>query len=363
MKKGHNLTPQDVAELIKRSKKGVVIPHTNADPDAIASAYAISVAFPQVEIVLPEGANKQAKVIMEKLGIKPADAGAGTISLEDAVEDSDIIISVDSSSPEMLGALGFVSHLEDIIEGKKTLLVIDHHVLTEEWANSGEGVVLFVDEKKASCSEMVYEIIKHGAEEAYRDKKVGLALLAGIISDTVSLRYASADTLRTAAEIIEQTGAAMEDAHRLGFSSERDFSEKIANIKAAQRCRILTVNNYVILGTHVSAFESSAARFLMTLGGDVVFVGSQKKYEVRVSGRAKRRAIEAGVNLGKIMENVARETGGSGGGHDGAAGLKTTGDVEAVVHICMEKTREILEASKKENKKQKDKRKDRHGVI
>ena len=51
------------------------------------------------------------------------------------------------------------------------------------------------------------------------------------------------------------------------------------------------------------------------------FVGAEKDGVTRISGRASRNAIEDGVNMGQIMHEVSKVYGGTGGGHDGAAGL------------------------------------------
>ena len=39
-----------------------------------------------------------------------------------------------------------------------------------------------------------------------------------------------------------------------------------------------------------------------------------------------------------IMGSISEETKTDGGGHGGAAGMSGTGDIEAMLHICMMKT-------------------------
>ena len=55
------------------------------------------------------------------------------------------------------------------------------------------------------------------------------------------------------------------------------------------------------------------------------FVGAKKDGVTRISGRASRNAIEDGVNMSQIMHEVSKVYGGTGGGHDGAAGLDVEG--------------------------------------
>ena len=66
---------------------------------------------------------------------------------------------------------------------------------------------------------------------------------------------------------------------------------------------------------------------LINIGADIAFVGTAKGESVRISARAKRDAVSAGVNLGQLMEDVSNEYNGTGGGHSGAAGIDVIGDM------------------------------------
>ena len=48
--------------------------------------------------------------------------------------------------------------------------------------------------------------------------------------------------------------------------------------------------------------------------------------------------VRRGIHLGEIMKSLGDEIDGDGGGHGGAAGISGTGDVEAILHICMQRT-------------------------
>ncbi|MDP2841820.1 MAG: DHH family phosphoesterase, partial [Candidatus Methanoperedens sp.] len=63
---------------------------------------------------------------------------------------------------------------------------------------------------------------------------------------------------------------------------------------------------------------------------------SKKDDVVKVSARARREAQNAGVNLAKLMENVSAKFDGTGGGHEGAAGLDVLGETENVLSACVE---------------------------
>lgn len=52
----------------------------------------------------------------------------------------------------------------------------------------------------------------------------------------------------------------------------------------------------------------------------VIGFANKDNEEVKVSGRATQKHIKNGLNLGKIIREASEKTGGSGGGHDIAAG-------------------------------------------
>jgi nanoRNase/pAp phosphatase (c-di-AMP/oligoRNAs hydrolase) len=90
---------------------------------------------------------------------------------------------------------------------------------------------------------------------------------------------------------------------------------------------------------------------LINIGADIAFVGTAKGESVRISSRAKREVVNAGVNLGQLMEDISNEYNGTGGGHSGAAGIDVIADMKEVLNKCKERTKKILEASLGETSK------------
>ena len=81
---------------------------------------------------------------------------------------------------------------------------------------------------------------------------------------------------------------------------------------------------------------------MLNIGADIAIVGSQKDDDFRVTGRATKSAINAGIHLGDMMNSMSVEIGGEGGGHDGAAGFSGQGDVEAMLNILSQKSMDVL---------------------
>ncbi|MDG6221088.1 MAG: DHHA1 domain-containing protein, partial [Candidatus Thermoplasmatota archaeon] len=307
---------KDVAKIFANGARVLVLPHSNADPDALSSALALSLCVENVDWGLPEGCNKPSKKLLSMMEIEEKS--------DFSLEGYDWILCVDSSLPEMMGPYSFLAEKENVA-------VLDHHAASAGW----EKVLYHTDESKGSAAEMVYDLLKLLSLPI--SKKAAMLLACGIYSDTASFRYATNSALAAFLDMAVEHDFNVSDVSAM-LSADMEISEKISHVKAAQRIKMLRKKDFIILGTRISAFEGSTARMMLGIGADVAFVGSQSKDNVRISCRARRKPLEAGLHLGKVMEEVVEEIGGSGGGHDGAAGLNTTGDVEAVLNICMEKT-------------------------
>ena len=123
---------------------------------------------------------------------------------------------------------------------------------------------------------------------------------------------------------------------------ETDISERISQLKGAQRLKYWKVGGYIVAVSQGSAFEASVCKSLLSLGADIAFVGSQRGEQFRISARATQAMVRKGIHLGKLLGGVGSETTNGGGGHPGAAGLTGTGDVEAILNISVESALRLL---------------------
>jgi len=180
-------------------------------------------------------------------------------------------------------------------------------------------------------------------------RQAGLALLAGMLTDSGHFKYATPDLLHTFADIMAEQRIDIDEVLDL-TDMEQDLSERISQLKGAQRLRFERCGDHLVVISYGSAFESSACKAMLGLGGDVAFVGSQRGEQFRVSARARADIVRMGLHLGKLLEDIGVETSNDGGGHGGAAGLVGVGDVEAVLNICMARTLDFFRAHKQVEK-------------
>ena len=217
--------------------------------------------------------------------------------------------------------------------------MIDHHTTTALTENSE----FYLHRNTTSTVEIVYDILK--VMGAPINRRLGIGMLTGIVTDTGHFKHASADTFRTVAKIIEASGIEYGEVLDLMAATPQDISMRIAILKAASRIELDRVQDMLIASSHVSSFGGSASSMLINIGADIAFVGTTRGESVRISARAKRDAVNVGVNLVQLMEDISNEYNGTGGGHSGAAGIDVIADMNEVLHKCRERTKKILEAS------------------
>ena len=306
-----------IAEELKGKNK-IVLVHGNADMDAIGSAYAIISCISDGVICAPGGIDRVSKNACERLGIS-------VIESYDPSE-YDLTVVVDTSSPEQL-------NLDS--ELPADTIVIDHHMPTGKW----DGFRYYYDESRTSCCEIIYDLLI--AADTKINRNAALALMSGMLTDSGRFQFADSRLLRVFSELMDRFGIDMDEAYAV-TENEISISERIATLKAIERTKFDRVGTLIVATSYGGSFEASSCKAIIAAGADVVFVGSQRDDEFRISARATQDSVRRGINMGEILKGIGQETVSDGGGHPGAAGLSGRGDVEALLHICMLKTMDVF---------------------
>jgi nanoRNase/pAp phosphatase (c-di-AMP/oligoRNAs hydrolase) len=287
--------------------------HRNADPDAVGSAYTLAQSLGGT-VGIVDGCNRVATTLMKTLEIEAIEKPNPL--------DYDFTVVVDTSTLAQLNGIALAEYA-----------VIDHH----STCAIKDGAEFYLHRTASSTAEIVFDILRF--MEAPVMRKSAMALIAGIITDTGNFKYANPDSFRTLAEIIEVSGVEYGEVVDLLASTPQDISMRIALLKAAIRAQVYRIDDWLIVTSTISSFGGTAAGILTHVGADVSFVGAEKDGIARISGRARRNAIDAGINLGQIMEEVSKQFNGTGGGHDVAAGLDVEGgDVQDILKKCVDVT-------------------------
>ncbi len=303
---------EKIIKVLASTKRIALITHKNADPDAFFSAYAFSKIISYINLnaeitfIFPESISSLTRKLLENLSL--------TINyIKKIVEvkgDYDTVVIVDTGSPEQLGE--FMS----LVDKARRIILVDHHYTHKYFK---ERALLCTDPEAKSTAEIVYSLFEQLKIRISKDVAIGL--LAAILYDTRQFSIARPKTLRISANLLEIVGE-LREILKL-FRTTMDISEKIARLKAAMRMNLYRANNFLIAISDVGAYEASAARALLELGADVAFIVSEND-TVRVSVRAKEDFVKhTGIHLGRdVMAKLGEVLGGTGGGHDVAAGAE-----------------------------------------
>lgn len=323
---------------MKRSIKSyqeaiTVITHRNADPDALASVLAFKEIVERlvnrnIGIILPEGPNLLSKTILLRLDIQLEKYVVNNID-----PFSTLFIVVDTSNS------GQLDKYSDMVLSSNKIILVDHH---SKGDLDDKALVVLKSFDVASTSEIVYMIARSLGIEL---RAVILQLLlAGLIYDSRHLILAKPTTFRVVSEIIEK-GISYQETIRL-LQVSPSLPERIARIKASLRARYYRIDDIIIALTRIGAYEAGAARNLIELGADMVFVIGDHDDEIRVIARASPSIVE---DLGiHVSNNILMKLGeiyrGSGGGHPSAGGftIRERVDIDELEEKLLELALRIL---------------------
>ena len=314
-------------EILLRQDQYIILLHQNADPDAIGSAIALK------ELLKSQGKNVMIGTETLNNLSKNLISSLGDFIVTAPTDHKNLII-LDTSTPVQLGIF------ESMIEKAEVVISIDHHETFETNKFRGTKYSYFINKERTSTAEIIFDIMLKMKDEGLLNKentncdKIIRAILTGIVTDTGHMRFSDVNTLKTLIHIFKR-GYHISDVDEL-LRVEDDISKKIAILKAHQRMKLYSVSDFIVATSNVSSCEALAAKSILSTGADVAFVGADNGSEVRISGRAKKSVIDKGINLAKIMSQVAPVIGGEGGGHKGAAGANGKSNMEEGLKKCVE---------------------------
>jgi len=318
---------KDLSGLLR--KKTLLLTHSGCDVDSFASAAAIHLSLggkSKTAIGVPDHMNLTAAALAKNLSIP--------FTINPELDAFDAVVCLDFNE---LGMLGSMQGQFNDFKGEKFL--IDHHRPGKESLAPEKNSL--ARPKAVSTTEIIYDLLKKPKAKIPKDACVCIA--AGIITDSASFMIADHETFYIMAEVMERAGKPYSEILSL-FSVERDFSEKVACLKAAKRCRIFRSGDTIIAFADVGAFEASAAGALVRSGADAAFCGYADKGQIRVSGRVNNYWMRKnGFDLARdVFTRLESSFEGKGGGHPGAAGFNGVGDsVDAHLMKCAELVHEF----------------------
>jgi len=223
-------------------------------------------------------------------------------------------VVVDAASPDQVGF-----PMPDV-----PLCIIDHHA-TDAWVLGEHDLALKWDVR--STTEVISWYLERHVPQALT-APVCEFLLAGLVTDTGRFRHADGGAFSVAALLVERGDIDYQAFIESLEDQSPSPSDRGAILRGLQRADATEAGPWTVLRTTAGTLEGKVAGLLNGLGADAVVVTRHRHGETRLTVRAPRSSVLAGLHMGAIMERVAQSIGGEGGGHDGAAGW--AGDVDPI---------------------------------
>ncbi|VVC00087.1 DHHA1 domain protein [uncultured archaeon] len=299
-----------------KGRKSIITFHSLGDLDAAGSAIALQRYLGKKAIIAPpDTPSASARKLLAYTETET------TIFSQAKRTPSDVIIVLDSSSPHLL------SHLAGI----EPDLMIDHH------SRSGGEVAAkktVNDPTASSTCEMLYFMLHP------TDKISSIALLLGIISDSAGFQNATSRTFEAVSALLETSGVSYSQIKQLAFAPE-SLSERIEALRSCQSVRAERLGEHIVATAMAKSHEAHFAEMLVRMGADIAFVACEGE-DGRISARM-RESLRGRVRLEKIMFEIGKVLGGSGSGHELAAGASGGREnIRAALGICVKLSEQQL---------------------
>jgi phosphoesterase RecJ-like protein len=319
-----------ILEKIKKAERILVNCHRSPDPDSVGSALSLYQALKkmdkEVEVVCPDA-------LASELLFLPNSKLVKQVNFEKFdYTPFDLFIVLDSGSWDM------VTKVREIPLPEIDLIVIDHHK-----TNTRFGKLNLIDSEKGSVAELLYLVFEDW--DILIDKNIATTLLAGILGDTVVLKYATSQALKITADLIAK--GAPKDEIILNLFSSRDFAELKLWGEFLQKMQIDKEHKFIwsavdseIAGNYPKLDgNSTAATLFGQLVKDInfsIFMFEEKKGRLEISLRGR-----GSFDISGLAERLG------GGGHKAAAGATIEGlDFEKAVEKVLQVAREFAKHEK-----------------
>ena len=308
-----NVTLQEIAEKLKKSKRVAIFTHMRPDGDAYGSSLALSSALTNLGIencVLNEAGPPSNLTFVE-----------GVFEVRQTLPfDADTYVAVDNAELSRLGAL---SDTFARGKGKKVTINVDHHISNTRYAEFN-----FVRECAANCMNM-YDLV--AALGAPLDKKTAEYLLTGLLTDSGNFSHddVTEETLSIAARLVGAGADIRTLTYELFKKQPKERAALYADVMG--KIRYFHGGRFALIAITQELMQKHNANYGMT-EGFVDFPLNVDTVEVAVSLMEMKKGQYKVSLRSKTYADVNRIAGAyGGGGHVRAAGCMLFGELEEVI--------------------------------
>lgn len=314
---------QTLRGIIKEADNVFVVPHKEADFDAVGACLGVS--------RIAQALGKRANIVLEGISIENSaravlednydelESRHNIISERDAVElltRKSVVVVVDHHSSDLTSAPDLVSRANKIV-------IIDHHRRKTETNIS--AMLIYNEPSSSSAVELVSELIQYQPEEVELDEFESTYMYTGLVVDTDGFKSRCSGRSFEVCAFLRKKGADIALSNEWLKDSIEEFETKTKILKYSR-----IINNNILIaalpeseGSVTRTMVAQVANSALSIKGvDAAFVIARIDGDIiALSGRSNGT-----VNVQLIREKLG------GGGHFTAAGLQRTDTTVEAVH-------------------------------
>ena len=308
--------------LIKESKKVMIMGHTNPDMDSIGSCLGIyrlaKTLKTNAYIVCSEDISSISS--FKKELDKDPEYEDVIINQEVALENIDedtVLVIVDTHK------INYVDSPEILNKAKK-IVIIDHHRRSTDYIEN--ATLMFQEVYSSSAAELVTELLQYAESKINLKTIEAESLYAGIMMDTKNFTFKTGVRTFEAAAYLRRCGVDIIRVKKWFQSDLASFNTIADIVKNAEICNdTIAISLYDKISKDASLICAKAADELLTISDITAsFVIGNTGEKICISGRSI-----GDINVQVILEKLG------GGGHITLAGAQVTG-------MTMEETKQEL---------------------
>lgn len=306
------IVAQALENLMKESKKVMIMGHTNPDMDCVGASFGV--------YRLAKTLDKNAYIVINN---KEATIEAFQKSIEKDEEYEDVIINkevalenVDEDTLLVIVDTHKMNYVEseELVDRAKKIVIIDHHRRSADYIE--KATLTFQEVYASSTAELVTEILQYVEQKVQLKTIEAESLYAGIMMDTKNFTFKTGVRTFEAAAYLRKCGVDIIRVKKW-FQSDLESFNKIAEIvgKAEIVNDTIAISICEEKAKDVNVTCAKAADELLTISDITAsFVIGQLGEKVCISGRSI-----GDINVQMILEKLG------GGGHITLAGAQVEG--------------------------------------
>lgn len=324
------LIVRSLETLIQQSSNVIIMPHKNADLDAIGACLGLH-EFVKIN-------NKEAYICADESQLdETARNGVETLDLTQEYKfynEDELISVIDNDTLLIIADASNINLFEsyELYQKIDRTVIIDHHRRSKEYDKN--PLLSYVEPSASSSVELVCELLRFQTKSFTLSSEVATLMLAGMMIDTAYFTLRTGVRTFEAATFLKEYHASALLAKEILQVSRESYQKKLAIVKDAQ-----FIDDNIAVSTYT---EEPITRLLLAQAAvelldlkDVIAsftLGYLENGSVGVSARSNGE-----FNVQLVMEAIG------GGGHLSMAGANVNGDINDV-------RKEIIDYIEKERK-------------